>query len=317
MCGNIGTRGVQSVAEKNSKEKYAYLDQLSTKELQEILRADVDSPGRGDDEAIFYILEVMEKREQEHPSGSFPDLDACWQEFQTIYHTPEGEGQSLYPAEDPDEAPAGAAPAGKPRRRVLRRWVLAAALLALLIASLAIPVAGYDNLLEMIGHWTSEQFTFMTADREDESGLITDSEDSAETDVGAELRQVLQEYGITENVVPTWMPDGFELIDDVYVQEYSEFGRYEFFSSYSDDEDVCTINITWNENATQGSLYEKNPNKPETIIIDGIEHYFVQNTESIMVAWLVGNLECTINSTMSESDLIRVITSIYEGVSVQ
>ena len=111
MCGNIGTRGVQSVAEKNAKEKYAYLDQLSTKELQEILRADVDSPGRGDDEAIFYILEVMEKREQEHPSGSFPDLDACWQEFQTIYHTPEGEGQSLYPAEDPeDEAPAGAAP---------------------------------------------------------------------------------------------------------------------------------------------------------------------------------------------------------------
>ena len=50
MCGNIGTRGVQSVAEKNAKEKYAYLDQLSTKELQEILRADVDSPGRGDDE---------------------------------------------------------------------------------------------------------------------------------------------------------------------------------------------------------------------------------------------------------------------------
>ena len=312
MCGNIGTRGVQSVAEKNAKEKYAYLDQLSTKELQEILRADVDSPGRGDDEAIFYILEVMEKREQEHPSGSFPDLDACWQEFQTIYHTPEGEGQSLYPAEDPDEAPAGAAPAGKPRRRVLRRWVLAAALLALLIASLAIPVAGYDNLLEMIGHWTSEQFTFMTADREDESGLITDSDDSAETDVGAELRQVLQEYGITENVVPTWMPDGFELVGEVSVQEYTEFGETEFFASFSNGTDACAFSVVKRGSYVEGYIYEKVFNNPEIHIAGDQNHYIVQNEGTTIAAWYVGNLECTINTTMSESDLKREIDSIYE-----
>lgn len=312
MCGNIGTRGVQSVAEKNSKEKYAYLDQLSTKELQEILRADVDSPGRGDDEAIFYILEVMEKREQEHPSGSFPDLDACWQEFQTIYHTPEGEGQSLYPAEDPDEAPAGAAPAGKPRRRVLRRWVLAAALLALLIASLAIPVAGYDNLLEMIGHWTSEQFTFMTADREDESGLITDSEDSAETDVGAELRQVLQEYGITENVVPTWMPDGFELMGDVFVQEYADFGKTEFFASYSNGDSSCAISITLFDNPVQSYTYEKISGSPDPYVVGNVEHYIIQNTDSIMAAWYIQNLECSITAEFSKSDMERVINSIYE-----
>ena len=312
MCGNIGTRGVQSVAEKNAKEKYAYLDQLSTKELQEILRADVDSPGRGDDEAIFYILEVMEKREQEHPSGSFPDLDACWQEFQTIYHTPEGEGQSLYPAEDPDEAPAGAAPAGKPRRRVLRRWVLAAALLALLIASLAIPVAGYDNLLEMIGHWTSEQFTFMTADREDESGLITDSEDSAETDVGAELRQVLQECGITENVVPTWMPDGFELVNEISIREYPDFKKTEFYASYSDGEKFCHINITQAADLVQSQIYEKISGSPKPYVAGNVEYFIIQNTETVVAAWYIQNLECSITADFSKSDMERVIDSIYE-----
>ena len=314
MCGNIGTRGVQSVAEKNAKEKYAYLDQLSTKELQEILRADVDSPGRGDDEAIFYILEVMEKREQEHPSGSFPDLDACWQEFQTIYHTPEGEGQSLYPVEDLDGAPAGAAPAGKPRRRVLRRWILAAALLALLVASLAIPVAGYDNLLEMIGHWTSEQFTFMTADRTDEGDLITDSEDSAETDVGAELRQVLQEYGITENVVPTWMPDGFEQMGEISIEEYSDFGETDFFATYTDGQDICSISISRYSDLVQGYIYEKIPNDPGVITAGGVEHYVVKNTGSIMIAWNIEDLECTINTTIPKSDVERVVNSIYQGV---
>lgn len=86
---------------KKDENKYAYLDQLSTPELQELLRADIDSQENGDDEAIFYILEVMEKREREHPSDASSDLDRCWNDFQTLYHTAEGAGRSLYPTEDP------------------------------------------------------------------------------------------------------------------------------------------------------------------------------------------------------------------------
>lgn len=300
------------MAENSIPEKYAYLDQLSTKELQEILRADVDSPSGGDDEAIFYILEVMEKREHEHPSGSFPDVDNCWREFQTIYHTPEGEGQSLYPVEE--DADADAAPAGRPRRRALRRGILAAAIVALLIGSLVIPVAGYDNLLEMIGHWTSEQFTFMTADREDNTDLIADDEGSAETDVGAELRQVLQEYGVTQPVVPTWMPEGFEQVDDTFIEEYPAFGEIEFFASYLKGTDACTISVIKRNNLIDGNVYEKIPDNPEIYTIGDVEHYIVPNEDTIVVVWYIENLECTINTTMSESDVKRVVNSIYQGV---
>lgn len=298
------------MAENSIPEKYAYLDQLSTKELQEILRADVDSPSGGDDEAIFYILEVMEKREHEHPSGSFPDVDNCWREFQTIYHTPEGEGQSLYPVEED----ADAVPAGRPRRRALRRGILAAAIVALLIGSLVIPVAGYDSLLEMIGHWTSEQFTFLTADREDNTDLIADDEGSAERDVGAELRQVLQEYGVTQPVVPTWMPEGFEQMGEISIEEYPEFGETNFFVSYTDGEDVCSISISKYDDPVQGYVYEKIPNDPGIITAGGVEHYIVENTGSIMIAWNIENLECTVNTTMSEADVRRVVNSIYQGV---
>ncbi len=60
------------MAESNQTNKYAYLSRLSTKELEAILRADAESPKAGNDEAISYILEVIEQREREHPSGSFP-----------------------------------------------------------------------------------------------------------------------------------------------------------------------------------------------------------------------------------------------------
>ena len=295
------------MAENSIPEKYAYLDQLSTKELQEILRADVDSPSGGDDEAIFYILEVMEKREHEHPSGSFPDVDNCWREFQTIYHTPEGEGQSLYPVEED----ADAVPAGRPRRRALRRGILAAAIVALLIGSLVIPVAGYDSLLEMIGHWTSEQFTFMTVDREDNTDLITDDEGSAKTDVGAELRQVLQEYGVTQPVVPTWMPEGFEQVDEIFVEEYPEFGEAEFFASYSNGTEVCTINVIKRNDIVEGNIYEKVSSNPEIYVAGDVEHYIVSNENSNLAIWYIENLECTISTTIPEPDLKRVVNSIY------
>ena len=118
-------------------------------------------------------------------------------------------------------------------------------------------------------------------------------------------------------LVPTWMPDGYEQMGEVSFQGYPDFGKTEFFVSYSDGENICTINVIRNNEIVQGSLYEKIPDNPESVMINDIEHYFVQNTGSIMVAWFVGNLECTINTTMSESDLIRVLNSIYEGATVQ
>lgn len=96
--------GVQAMANHDEKNKYAYLDQLSTEELRQLLCADIDSPVNGDEEAIFYILEVIESREQAHPSSPFPDLGKSWKEFNELYNTPEAADISLYPIEN-DAAP--------------------------------------------------------------------------------------------------------------------------------------------------------------------------------------------------------------------
>ena len=92
FCGNILCEGVQAVATHEETNKYAYLDQLSTSELKKILRADAESPESGDVEAIFYILEVIERRKRKHPTGSHADIEQSWRDFQTIYNIPEGKG---------------------------------------------------------------------------------------------------------------------------------------------------------------------------------------------------------------------------------
>ena len=91
------------MAKNSCNEKYAYLNRLSTQQLEKLLRADIESPKSGDQGVIFYILEVIERREEEHPTGRLPDEDKAWEEFQKYYNIPEGEGLSLYPAEDDEK----------------------------------------------------------------------------------------------------------------------------------------------------------------------------------------------------------------------
>lgn len=304
------------MAESNQTNKYAYLSRLSTKELEAILRADAESPNAVNDEAISYILEVIEQREHEHPSGSLPDVDSSWEEFQTIYNTTEGIGKSLYPTED-EEISRKTAHVQKSanRRRVLRRPLFIAAIIVLLIASLTVPVAGYGNLLEMIGSWTADQFTFITTGYKRESGsgeATVDKTGFSDSQIGIELRQVLQEYGFSESVVPNWLPDGFALAGDVSVQEYPNFDRIEFFAFYESETDSCTLYVTKIGNSPQGRIYEKGPNSPEIYVAGNVEHYIIQNTDTIIAAWYVDDLECSINTTMPESELKRVIDSIYK-----
>lgn len=56
-----------------NNEKYAYLNRLSTEQLEELLRADMEASKPGNDEAVFHILEVIEQRENQQPTGRIPD----------------------------------------------------------------------------------------------------------------------------------------------------------------------------------------------------------------------------------------------------
>lgn len=53
-------------------EKYAYLNRLSTEQLEELLRMDMEMAEPGNEDVVFHILEVIERREDEHPTGRIP-----------------------------------------------------------------------------------------------------------------------------------------------------------------------------------------------------------------------------------------------------
>ena len=119
-------------------------------ELEKLLQLAVDPQSNQEDsEYIDAILEVMEKKEQKQPTGRTSDIDQAWSEFQQYYHTKEGQGQTLHYTETvtansnlpQEDKPISHRPCRSNRVR-LRRTLIAAVLVALLIAATTIPVSG-------------------------------------------------------------------------------------------------------------------------------------------------------------------------------
>ena len=193
-----------------NNEKHAYLNRLSTEQLEELLRADMEASKPGNDEAVFHILEVIAQRENQQPTGRIPDVEEAWKEFQREYDLPEGEGMSLYPCVP--EGEENSAPPVRRRRsavthqprlhgRVKQSLAALTALVALVCGMAAAQAAGFD-VLGMLGQWTDEIFHFT-------SGAVSGESAAPMNENTRLLREALASVGIDEDLAPTWFPEGF------------------------------------------------------------------------------------------------------------
>ena len=187
-----------SVPEQSKKRDYSHYDQMSTAELEQILRLDFQaSDESGSDlDAILYIADLLAKRNG--PS----DPDAAWERFQTQYR-PCADGRSLYDWDGSGGAPAAEqSPPVSVRPRHRRQLaVLAAVLAALLLGGMAAWPSGAD----IPGHfaqWADEAFRFVSADTGAASSSSTDEE------ALRQLRSQLRELGM-EGRFPISYLEGF------------------------------------------------------------------------------------------------------------
>ena len=300
---------------ESPNRKYAYLEQLSMERLEEMLTLDADPlSDQEDEEYIDAILEVTLKREKEHPTGRLTDVDKAWEDFQKYYNTPEGEGISLYPNEDVSSGhpiiqnPTPIAP--RVKRNRLKRLLLSAAVVACLIVFGLPPAMGYTSFLEMIGQWTESVFHFapqatepnQSAEGNNNPGLLDEYDN---------LHEAVDAYGFSENIVPTWVPEGF-VSEFATVNSFPEFGETEFSSLYT-NKDGQSISILIVKRATvEVRSYEKDGNPLEEYIAGDVTHYIFENNGQLTAAWYNEFFECSIVTDITLDDLEKILDSIYE-----
>ena len=302
------------MASPSKNQNYAYLSRLSTQKLLELLAAAPAPAETPEDKAyIDAIVEVVLEREERHPTGLLPDPEQAWEEFQQYYNTPEGEDQSLYPAENPGTAPSEPAPSQteyRPQRRPKRHFFRRVVIVAAVVVCIALPPAlGFENVFQMFGAWTDEVFVLI------DTYNILDSREETNAECNElNIQEILKEAGIAGNIVPAWIPSGF-ILDSITVSELQSPDRVEVRTYYTWDDFLITIVYSKyiESNFDTVTTFEKDSDAVEKYNVKGIVHYLFKNIDKQVAVWNKGNVECVISGNISYSDLKKMIDSIYDG----
>lgn len=296
------------MSKNNQYESDAYLDQLSMEQLEDLLRADLNSPDEENDEAIFHILEVMKKREKENPTGRLPDKNKAWQEFQEYYNTPEGEGKSLYPTySEPENNGKNIhtlktnESTTRPRFR-MRRGIVVAAILVLMFGSMLTAQAAGVDVFGAIGRWTEEKFHFE----------ITPASEDGTTDYT--FREASSEKGLPQSLIPTWYPKGFESsepIDDS-VEDYVDSVYCEYINKEENRSYLAMVSRYYDSNSIAATVYEKDDTEVEIYENNGRNFYIMSNLDTLNATWSDGKMSIDISGQLEINELKHIIDSIGE-----
>ena len=296
---------------KNSG-KYAYLNRLSTEQLEELLRMDLEESKAGNEDVVFHILEVIEQRENKHPTRCVPDVDKAWAEFQEYYNVPEGAGISLYPCETEPNGNADdtveLSLLRKPRlRRCLKQALVAVVAIVAVFGGMVVAQASGFDVFGTIGRWTDNVFHFEPST--DESGKSTGVHGGNTLEYDA-LREALVSVGINENLVPTWCPAGFtagvpqvvttNVSDAVYFSLADESGAYIYL-------DFLVYN---SERYLEDTLLEKDTSGVELYSNGHQTFYILSNVDTTTAIWSDGLLMEQLSGNVSEDVLKKLIDSI-------
>ena len=302
------------MASPSKNQNYAYLSRLSTQKLLELLAAAPAPAETPEDKAyIDAIVEVVLEREERHPTGLLPDPEQAWEEFQQYYNTPEGEDLSLYPAENPGTAPSEPAPSQteyRPQRRPKRHFFRRVVIVAAVVVCIALPPAlGFENVFQLIGAWTDDIFLLNNVSSLEGNEIEADKK-------SADIEEILGELNYSENIFPTWIPEGFEL-EKVITNEFVLSGKTELRIHYKNGQTRELITFTYNvyNSIASGTMtaFEKDANALEEYFVGDVTHYIFENLGKYIAVWNQNNIECAISGDVSLTELKEMLNSIYGG----
>lgn len=275
----------------NVKQNLSLFDAMSTGELEALIRQDALLTEEGlDFDAIEYITSLLARREGTPPCGE-TDSQAALDRFHTHYLPAAGGGRSLYEEENTP------APVSRPHKRLSRVLLAAAVVAALLIGS-----AFAASSLGWLPRWDSETMRFSPA-RENQ----TEQPESFEG--RNELTAALADCGAPEDLVPTYLPGGYEFLN--FTSEVGSDGSIVFTSEYHSLFEYITLQYTVCSHPLSHT-HAKDAGDPDIYTIGEVDHYITSNDNKYMAIWYQGNYEVFFFGFPSQLELIKTINSIYE-----
>ena len=281
---------------------YGYLCRLPIDKLLELLALAPSLSDKPEDEAYMDALEeAIIERENENPTGFFPDVDQQWEQF-AAHYLPDQKDTALEPERTEHAVSAQinqqhltVPPKSVVRfKRVWRTALVAAAAIVCMFAAMVTAQAAGVDVFGAMARWTQDVFSFgriapdsqVSDDPAQETAGQGSEGSSAEF---ASLQEAFDAYGMTEVHEPTWLPEGYALdsldvlaVNDPYLRTYA--------ASYTDGEGRVGIDIKSYEGEPLTQV-QKTDNPVKILNKNGRIFYLLQNTENYTIAWYTDQYE--------------------------
>lgn len=268
---------------QNNMVSWELLKGLPTHELDALLQKELHKE-TVDGELVRLILNVLEEREQDYPVEVNAEIEAAAERFV----------QSL------DNHKVGTT-----KKRT--HWILKAASILLVVGILffAVPqAANAETFWEMLARWSDTIFElFMPGDNDDKQPEYVFKTNNTGLQ---EVYDTVVDLGITEPVIPMWVPDGYVLEELRVVEEPSEVS---ICAIMKDHESEFIISIAA-QSAQSPLNHMKDTQDVEVFEKNGIEHYIISNNEQVIATWSTKNIECSAVTDCQE-DIYKILRSIY------
>ena len=295
---------------------FSMFDEMSTAELNEILRQDsqLTDGEDSDTDAILYIMEVIEKRRQGLPTSDFEDVDRAWCSFNKNYRFASSEERPLFDFDDEPQPhdtsdktqtrqPALRSTA-HPHKRVLRTASILAAVIAVLLAtSLTAYAFGFD-LWGAIANWTKETFGFKSTEYTQTSVLSSTKKIPTPLET---LANEMDMHDVPITILPSYLPDGYTEIDFQYAETAESMIFYCLLGK--EDSSIALLYSAFFGGQAH-SQFEKDAVNPEQYEYNGIMYYIMTNEGIYFATWTVDNVECSIAGVETYDETIKIIQSI-------
>jgi len=194
------------------------------------------------------------------------------------------------------------------RPKTMNSFLLKVASLVLVLFAVAAMLpqeAKAMNFFERFIAWIEDVFSLISpaeaGEREETYVFRTDNPGLQEV-----YDQVV-ELGVTDPVVPMWLPEGYELIE---LKQEKLQTKNTIFAIFGNN--ICEI-VYQLDSYSESSSYEYYKDTSECISIErnGVTYNVMRNKNLWIAVWTKNNIECTIAIDCKEDEFYHVLESIY------
>lgn len=278
-------------------QDFAKYDAMTTEELEEILRLDLDAPQEqeSDTEVLLHIMELLAQRRKNDTVRSEKTVLEAFESFQQNYMP-----KDIHTATCNRKRKTN----GRKPIRWLRTLAATAALVAIIfLGSVTAKAFGLD-VWKAVVQWTEDTFHISINDPKD-----TEGPEKNDNLPYASLEEALKQGNVDTKLVPTWFPEGFQLTS-IAVEDTPLQKKYNAFYNNGD----ASIRVAIYHHLYSDPKYiEQSDELAEIYKVSNISYYLFSNNVKTQAVWINGPFECHIIGNLTIYELKAMIDSIEKG----